>query len=98
VDASRWDLRGVDRCGPRRVEVAPGDWHALGPHVAPLHLLDKDGAAGHVGAQHGHREQEVLTLQAPLRPRPAAVTDPDTFRVRRHDRVGGVIHEYTLAA
>jgi putative transposase len=45
-----------------------------------------------------HRPHRSLAQAAPLRPRPAAVTDPDTFRVRRHDRAGGVIREYTLAA
>ena len=35
---------------------------------------------------------------APLRPLPDGVADLDHFRVRRHDRVGGVIHEYRLVA
>ena len=30
--------------------------------------------------------------------RPDRVTDLDHFRVRRHDRAGGVIHEYRLVA
>jgi putative transposase len=47
---------------------------------------------------HNTRPHRSLAQATPLRPRPAAVTDPDTFRVRRHDRVGGVIREYTLAA
>jgi hypothetical protein len=34
----------------------------------------------------------------PLRPLPDGVTDLDYFRVRRHDRAGGVIHEYRLVA
>jgi hypothetical protein len=29
---------------------------------------------------------------------PAEVTDLEAFRVRRRDRVGGVIHEYQVAA
>ena len=29
---------------------------------------------------------------------PAPVTDLDNFRVRRNDRLGGAVHEYTLAA
>jgi putative transposase len=45
-----------------------------------------------------HRPHRSLAQAAPLRPRPAAVTDLDTCCVRRHARVGGVIHEYTLAA
>jgi transposase InsO family protein len=45
-----------------------------------------------------HRPHRSLAQAAPLRPHPAAATDLDTLRVRRRDRVGGVIHEYTLAA
>jgi putative transposase len=35
---------------------------------------------------------------SPLTPLPALVTDLDNLRVRRNDRLGGAIHEYTLAA
>jgi transposase InsO family protein len=45
-----------------------------------------------------HRPHRALNQAAPLKATPAPVTDLDTFRVRRHDRTGGVIHEYTLAA
>jgi hypothetical protein len=45
-----------------------------------------------------HRPHRSLTQAAPMRALPTTVTDLDTFRVRRHDRIGGVIHEYTLAA
>jgi len=34
----------------------------------------------------------------PAQPLPAQVTDLEAFRVRRHDRAGGVIHEYQNAA
>jgi hypothetical protein len=40
----------------------------------------------------------ALSSAAPLRPLPAEITDLEGFRVRRHDRVGGVIHEYQHAA
>jgi hypothetical protein len=33
-----------------------------------------------------------------LRPLPDGITDLDHFRVRRHDRAGGVIHEFLLVA
>jgi putative transposase len=45
-----------------------------------------------------HRPHRSLTQAAPMRALPATVTDLYKCRVRRHDRVGGVIHEYTLAA
>jgi putative transposase len=47
---------------------------------------------------NAHRPHRSLGQAAPLRPLPASVTDLDNFRVRRHDRVSGAIHEYTLAA
>jgi putative transposase len=47
---------------------------------------------------NGHRPHRSLAQAAPLRALPAPVTNLDTFRVHRHDRVGGVIHEYTLTA
>jgi transposase len=47
---------------------------------------------------NAHRPHRALAQAAPLRELPAPVTDLDSFRVRRHDRVSGVIHEYTLAA
>src|ERR1039457_6177683 len=40
----------------------------------------------------------ALDQAAPLRPLPDGITDLDHFRVRRHDRAGGVIHEYRLVA
>ena len=45
-----------------------------------------------------HRPHRALNQAAPLKATPAPVTDLDAFRVRRHDRTGSVIHEYTLAA
>jgi putative transposase len=44
------------------------------------------------------RPHRALDQAAPLRPLPDGVTDLAHFRVRRHDRVGGVIHEYRLVA
>jgi hypothetical protein len=35
---------------------------------------------------------------APLRPLPDNVVDIDYFRVTRHDRIGGILHEYHLVA
>jgi putative transposase len=45
-----------------------------------------------------HRPHMALSSAAPLKPLPAAVTDLEAFQVRRHDRVGGIIHEYQHAA
>jgi len=47
---------------------------------------------------NSHRPHRALGRAAPLRPLPGGVTDLDHFRVRRHDRAGGVIHEYRLVA
>jgi putative transposase len=45
-----------------------------------------------------HRPHRALNQAAPLRPLPGHVTGLHHFRVRRHDRAGGVIHEYRLVA
>jgi hypothetical protein len=45
---------------------------------------------------NSHRPHRGLDQAALLRPLPDGITDLDHFRVRRHDRVGGVIHEYRL--
>jgi transposase len=47
---------------------------------------------------NSHRPHRALDQAAPLRPLPDGVTDLDHFRVRRHDRAGGVIHEYRQVA
>lgn len=44
------------------------------------------------------RGATALGQAAPLRSLPDGITDLDHFRVRRHDRAGGVIHEYRLVA
>jgi hypothetical protein len=47
---------------------------------------------------NSHRPHRALYQAAPLRPLPDGITDLDHFRVRRHDRASGVIHEYRLVA
>jgi len=47
---------------------------------------------------NSHRPHRTLGQAAPLRPLPERITDLEQFRVGRHDRVGGVIHEYRLVA
>jgi putative transposase len=48
---------------------------------------------------NGHRPHRALGL-APPEPRPPAPTHatPPAPAIRRHDRLGGLIHEYTIAA
>jgi transposase InsO family protein len=48
-----------------------------------------------------HRPHQGLTNARPLRPSPAPITDfgPATpLRIHRHDRLGGILHEYKHAA
>jgi putative transposase len=48
-----------------------------------------------------HRAHQALAQAAPLRPVPHPITDPAkivNLNVRRRDRLGGVLHEYTHAA
>jgi putative transposase len=47
---------------------------------------------------NSHRTHRALDQAAPLRPLPDGITDLDHFGGRRHDRAGGVIHEYRLVA
>ena len=66
------------------------------------HLLKilRDQEAHH----NQHRPHRSLKQAAPLKPLPAPVSDLNALRVHRvhrvhrHDRIGGLIHEYTLAA
>jgi putative transposase len=50
---------------------------------------------------NGHRPHQGLANARPLHPLPAPIADPDQLarlRVRRHDRLGGILHEYAHAA
>jgi hypothetical protein len=60
------------------------------------HLLQvlRDYEAHH----NEHRPHRSLNQAAPRKAIPAPVSDLNASRVRRHDRNGGVINEYTLAA
>jgi putative transposase len=53
-----------------------------------------------VNHYNGHRPHRALGLQPPhpRRPREELTTECDELRVQRRDRLGGLIHEYTLAA
>ncbi|WP_214108295.1 integrase core domain-containing protein [Acrocarpospora catenulata] len=48
-----------------------------------------------------HRAHQALAQAAPLRPVPDPITDPEriaSLTVRRRDRLGGILHEYSHAA
>ena len=48
-----------------------------------------------------HRAHQAMEQAAPLRAVPAPITDPQHITdldIRRHDRLGGIIHEYQHAA
>jgi transposase InsO family protein len=47
---------------------------------------------------NGHRPHMALYSAAPDKPLPPEATDLQAFRARRHDRIGGVIHEYQQVA
>ncbi|MET7779685.1 integrase core domain-containing protein [Streptomyces sp. NPDC005388] len=50
---------------------------------------------------NGHRPHRTLGQAAPLRALPEPVIDPEQIMrldVRRHDRLGGVLHEYRHVA
>ncbi|MEV1170648.1 hypothetical protein [Nonomuraea sp. NPDC049784] len=48
-----------------------------------------------------HRAHQALAQAAPLRPVPGPIADPERIiglNIRRRDRLGGVLHEYSHAA
>ena len=45
-----------------------------------------------------HQPHRALGQAAPLRPLPEKPTDLETFRVRRRDRAGDILHEYQHVA
>jgi transposase InsO family protein len=47
---------------------------------------------------NGHRPHRALALTPPRPARPAVATTCGEARVQRRDRLGGVVHEYVLAA
>jgi putative transposase len=53
---------------------------------------------GYEDSRNSRQPHRALNQATPLRPPPDGVTDLDHFRVRRHDRAGGVVHEYRLMA
>ncbi|WP_235884288.1 transposase [Saccharopolyspora elongata] len=48
-----------------------------------------------------HRPHRGIANARPLRPLPTSVADPkqlEPLDIRRHDRLGGIVHEYHRAA
>jgi putative transposase len=53
----------------------------------------------YVGHYNAHRPHRALGLRAPeAAPTPLAAARASPDRIRRRDRLGGLIHEYNLAA
>ncbi len=46
---------------------------------------------------NNHRTHRALAAAAPLRALPTPI-DLDRVGIRRHDRLGGILHEYTAVA
>ena len=53
---------------------------------------------GYEGFYSRHRPHQAIDQTAPLKPRPDNVIDLDTFRARREDRAGNLLHEYHQVA
>ena len=66
--------------------------------LAGLGIIVAPSTVWQILRDNSHRPHRALDQAAPLRPLPDGVTDLDHFQVRRHDRAGGVIHEYRLVA
>jgi putative transposase len=70
------------------------DWILIANRRHLQHVLRK-----FVGHYNGHRPHRALCLAPPEPRRPAPPTRmPPTASIRRHDRLGGLIHEYSIAA
>jgi hypothetical protein len=76
--------------GYRRIA---GELAGLGIAVAPSTVW-----AEYESFYNDHRPHRALGRPHPLRPLPDNVVDLDHFRITRRDRIGGVLHEYHLAA
>jgi len=74
--------------------------------IAPVHLrriLDATLHALHAYERHynTHRPHRGISNARPLRPLPKPITDPAAIghlHIHRHDRLGGLLHEYEHAA
>jgi hypothetical protein len=62
-----------------------------------LNCTDEIFGGRHAGHDHQHRPHRAMDLRPPDRG-DTLVADLATARVRRHKVLGGLIHEYELAA
>jgi putative transposase len=74
----------------------------LGDRAAQFRFLIRDRKlevvlAEYVAHFNAHRPHRTLNQAAPLQPLPPPAS-PSQFRVRRRDRLGGLIHEYAQVA
>ncbi|MDI2129435.1 hypothetical protein [Yinghuangia seranimata] len=66
-----------------------------------LPMSDRAKDAEILALHNEHRPHRALQQAAPLREVPGTITDPDRIAhldTRRHDRLGGALHEYRHAA
>ena len=64
-----------------------------------VHLLH--ALRGYEQHHNRHRPHRGISNSRPVRPLPEPITDPATIthlHIRRHDRLGGLLHEYEHAA
>lgn len=81
-------------CGACRHELL--DRTLIWNHAHLLHALRE-----YERHHNRHRPHRGLASARPLRPLPEPITDPATLtrlRIHRHDRLGGLLHEYENAA
>lgn len=68
--------------------------HTLVWNLAHLHRV----LAEYETFYNKHRAHRALSYAAPLQPLPGNVSNLDDFCVARRDRIGGILHEYHIAA
>ena len=67
-------------------------------HGYSVEKLLREGVAFFVTHYNEHRPHRALSLASPKPRRPSVASATGELRVHRRDRLGGVVHEYVLAA
>ena len=97
--SQEWSVAGVaDFDGDGKADIL---WrHATLPDVDLYRMNGKQVLDAFVEHYNGHRPHRALALTPPRPTRPpvAPATEWGEVRVQRRDRLGGVVHEYVLAA
>jgi hypothetical protein len=88
-------------CDPGRYTPFPGDPQvsSIAPYVEPPSQAHSQRATS--CRNNGHRPHQGIANARPLYPLPAPIADPDQIarlNIRRHQRLGGILHEYQHAA